>query len=381
MQLPFENEHCESENESDVALEQSPPKWTPLPLPNTNYILWNTMSMLSKDYINEREKDISQLNVLPSSQEVQIEKNSDILEPTHYGEVGKVPVEEGEDSFNMLTEDEQVFAALMEQDFGDELKGKTKEELVGQSDVKDEVTLFKEPERHVERSNSDMEGDDAFNISMEEEQVFSALSQENFDTIPSQCTHQLQESTSVPSPGNVDKFNNIPSTLSTFDSKKDNTVNKSPVDVYKIDSDSDNMSIEDLNRIDKDIELFIENSQESSSSDDIPPVQWDRHSTTKTKHSSKSRAKWLPVSDSISASCFPPKSASIGSRSSSAPSNANCIKSDSSKVNIKGEFSGASVQSLGSVAGSGSHHLAVEQCLICYFKFPPRYVPCCVYCM
>ncbi len=297
----------ESEDEGYILQEQSPPKWTPLPPPNVSYILWNTMSRLSDKYIDEREKEQDDRRdvegVLPTCNRVEvplIKKDSDIVEPMNCGEAGNEFVEEGDNFLNMSVEDEQAFDALI---------------------------------------------------------------QEDLDFVVSQGIHQPQKSTLSQVPLGVEASasvkQNVPSMSALKDVKSNNLMSRSPVDIYEIGDDFDDISTEDLNLIDETVELYVKNSPDSSSSDEsLPPVPWGRQSTTATKHNSKSRTIWLPLSDSISTS----------------HNSENCLKgagisvaSEASYSEVKDKFSGGST--------SQSHHLALKQCFRCYFKFPPRYVP------
>ncbi len=241
-------------------------------------------------------------------------------------------------------------------------------------------------------------GNDFLEISIEDEQAFDALMQEDFDfdTCSSQETTSHTKNSFVAfEPSNV-----TPCTSHTGNPTNNDeaslTLCNPPVESYDIDDEFDEISVDDLNRIDREVDLYIERSPDSSSSDELrhlPPVRWDKSTNPVVKPSQihVSKANWVPVA-----------------RSSHSGTDLNpvvCRKSYSivKKVDlseVKGEHSGESIRQVLPVAScqgvptlqpavsaaavsfgpsvsnstATTSHLAVKQCPMCYFEFPARYV-------
>ncbi len=331
-----------SEEESDGSAEQPSLKWTPLPPPNIKYNLWNAVSMFRDDEVEETN-----------------------TANEHFGS----------DSFEK---------------FGD---GMHSSHFVKESHMEIDTAVNVQPPNEDQKVFSDE--DDFLDMSIEDERVFDKIMQEDmdFDTLSSQETTIHTKNTFVA----LEPSNRTIPSCTSHTSQNDNPTNNDeasltsynpPVDIYDIDNEFDEISVDELNRIDREVDIYIERSPDSSSSDELPPVRWDKSTDPVVKPSQVhhiSKANWLPVVQQPGADLNPVV----------------CRKSYSNvkKVEVRGENSGTSIRQVSPVTSQGvptlqpavpaavsfgpsvsnsttaiTSHLAVKQCPMCYFEFPARYV-------
>ncbi len=240
-----------------------------------------------------------------------------------------------------------------------------------------------EMETEVEPANGNQvlsdKGNDFLEISIEDEQVFDALMQEDFDfdTCSSQeTTSHTKNSFVALEPSNV-----TPCTSHT--GEDDNPTNNDeasltscnpPVESYDIDDEFDEISVDDLNRIDREVDLYIERSPDSSSSDELrhlPPVRWDKSTNPVVKSSQihVSKANWVPVEKVDLAEVK-------GEHSGDSIRQVLPVTACQGVPTLQPAVSAAAVSFGPSVSNTTAttSHLAVKQCPMCYFEFPARYV-------
>ena len=398
-----------SDSESDDSPEEHSPKWTPFPPPNMNYILRRSLRLLDVDLSEDSVWDASSSNAnvgMDVSGSDAGEHASVVAEQVSTGT--EVPGEDPFplDDFDCSFEDEQKMDALVQQEVGSDenisasslhhskpqsvaptLSSSRELPSSSMTDSTNVGSMCKQvSSMETATADSSVSSGDEFNASFEDEQFIDTLVLQGMDAVPTDHVEPPPSPSlhpSSPAHAHGSTSNKDPSPSSPKDMVL--TSHSPPAtDIYEIDDEFD-FSQEDYNQIDEDVELYIKQSPDSSSTDeDLPPVQWTKQSppTHKLSTTHKNKTQWVPVGSHSSSAYSSSTTGAHFSTKKESNSGRDYLQGIQSS-SVAGGHSGTvrdvqshpstSSQAVARASGASASGLAIKRCSVCFFEFPERY--------